>query len=178
VSTDPSGSALAGGPTGQFSRDDAAGIRGGFALPASTSLRFTLLIAAVVASSFLTYEGIYLAAPSGAGLISLLGRCHAQELAQHPSGVSAIASAAHQAALCYSGGERAEAWWGLLGIGVLLVLAGAIFLAQPWWIRRRKQLTELTGADTADLARRLDEVRQRAELGPVVWLLQPLNARL
>ena len=178
MSTDPSGAALAGGPTGQSSRDDAADIRGGFALPVSTSFRFTLLIAAVTASSFLTYEGIYLAAPSGAGLISLLGRCRAQELAQHPSGVAAVASAAHQTALCYSGGERAEAWWGLLGIGVLLVLAGAIFLAQPWWIRRRKQLTELTGADTADLARRLDEVRQRAELGPVVWLLQPLNARL
>jgi Zn-dependent protease with chaperone function len=178
VSTDPSGPALAGGPTGQFTTDDAAGIRGGFALPASTSLRFTLLIAAVVASSFLTYEGIYLASPSGAGFLSLFDHCRAQELAKHPSGLAAVVSATHQASVCYSGGERTEAWWGLLGIGVLLVLAGAIFLAQPWWIRRRKQLTELTGADTADLARRLDEVRQRAGLGPVVWLLQPLNARL
>ena len=52
------------------------------------------------------------------------------------------------------------------------------FLAQPWWSRRRKHLTELTGADDADLVRRLEGVRQRAGTGPVVWLLQPLNARL
>lgn len=178
MSTDPPGPAPAGGPTGQFTRDDSTDIRGGSALPVSTSFRFTLLITAVAASSFLAYEGIYLATPSGAGLFSLLSRCRAQELAQHPTGVAAIASAAQQAASCYSGGERVEAWWGLLGVGVLVVLAGAIFLAQPWWVRRRKQLTELTGPDTADLVRRLEEVRQRAVAGPVVWLLQPLNPRL
>jgi Zn-dependent protease with chaperone function len=61
---------------------------------------------------------------------------------------------------------------------VLIVVAGAIFLAQPWWSRRRKHLTELAGADSADLVRRLEGVRQRAGTGPVVWLLQPLNARL
>ena len=80
--------------------------------------------------------------------------------------------------MCYSGGERAEAWWGLLGVGVLIVVAGAIFLAQPWWSRRREHLTELTGADDADLVRRLEGVRQQAGTVPLVWLLQPLNTRL
>ncbi len=178
MSTDPPGSALAGEPGRQFTKDGPADTRGSFALPVSTSFRFALLIAAVVASSFLTYGGIYLATPRGPALISLLGRCSAQALAQHPIGATAIASAYHQAAVCYSGGERAEAWWGLLGVGVLIVVAGAIFLAQPWWSRRRKHLTELTGADNADLVRRLEGVRQRAGTGPVVWLLQPLNARL
>ena len=178
MSTDPPGSALAGEPGRQFTKDGPADTRGSFALPVSTSFRFALLIAAVVASSFLTYGGIYLATPRGPALISLLGRCSAQALAQHPIGATAIASALHQAAVCYSGGERAEAWWGLLGVGVLIVVAGAIFLAQPWWSRRRKHLTELTGADNADLVRRLEGVRQRAGTGPVVWLLQPLNARL
>ena len=59
-----------------------------------------------------------------------------------------------------------------------LVVAGAIFLAQPWWYRRRRHLTELTGADASDLVSRLEGVRQRAGTGPVVWLLQPLDARL
>ena len=156
----------------------ARGRSGAFALPVSTSFRFTLLIAAVAASSFFVYEGIYLATPRGPALISLINRCRAQALAQHPSGAIALASALGQAKVCYSAGERTEAWWGLLGVGVLVVVAGAIFLAQPWWSRRRQHLTELTGADDADLVRRLEEVRQRAGTGPVVWLLQPLNARL
>ena len=149
-----------------------------FALPVSTSFRFTLLIAAVVATSFFVYESIYLATPRGPALISLLDRCRAQALAQHPRGAIALANALHQAAVCYSGGERAEAWWGLLGVGVLIVVAGAIFLAQPWWSRRREHLTELTGADDADLVRRLEGVRQQAGTVPLVWLLQPLNTRL
>ncbi len=178
MSTEPAGSALSGEPVGQLVRHGPAGARGGLALPASTSFRFALLIAAVVASSFLTYEGIYLATPRGPALISLILRCRARALAQHPSGAIALASALGRAAVCYSGGERAEAWWGLLGVGVLIVVAGALFLAQPWWSGRRKHLTELTGADGADLVRRLEAIRQRAGTGPVVWLLQPLNARL
>ena len=179
MSAELPGSALSGGPAGQVVKDGPAGARGSvFVLPVSTSFRFVLLIAAVVASSFLTYEGIYLATPRGPALISLLLRCRAQAMAQHPSGAIALASALDRANVCYSGGYRAEAWWSLLGVGVLVVVAGAIFLAQPWWSRRRKHLTELTGADDADLVRRLEGVRQRAGTGPVVWLLQPLNARL
>ena len=149
---------------------------GAFALPVSTSFRFALLIAAVVASSFFVYQGIYLATPRGSALISSMARCRSQALAHNPNGVIEYASALHQAAVCYSGGERAEAWWGLLGVGVLIASAGAIFLAQPWWYRRRKHLTELTGA--GDLVNRLEQVRQRAGTGPVVWLLQPLDARM
>jgi Zn-dependent protease with chaperone function len=159
----------------------ARGRSGAFALPVSTSFRFTLLIAAVAASSFFVYEGIYLATRRGPTLISLMFRCRSQALAHRPGGMTvtaSIASALHQASVCYSGGERAEAWWGLLGVGVLLVVAAAIFLAQPWWYRRRRHLTELTGAGTADLVRRLEGVRQRAGTGPVVWLLQPLDTRL
>ena len=156
----------------------ARGRSGAFALPVSTSFRFTLLIAAVAASSFFVYEGIYLATPRGPAFISLMTRCLSPARAYQASGVIAYANALHQANVCYSGGERAEALWALLGVGVLLVVAGVIYLAQPWWYRRRKHLTELTGADDADLLRRLEEVRQRAGTGPVVWLLQPLNDRL
>ena len=58
---------------------------GAFALPVSTSFRFTLLIAAVAASSFFVYQGIYLAAPRGPALISLMLRCRNQALAPHPA---------------------------------------------------------------------------------------------
>jgi Zn-dependent protease with chaperone function len=155
--------------------------RGGsdaFALPVSTSFRFTLLIAAVVASSFFVYQGIYLATPRGPALISLMLRCSSRGLVGQPSGLAAYSNASHQATVCYSGGERAEALWGMLGVGVIVAVAAAILLAQPWWYRRRRLLTELAGAGAAELVSRLEGVRQRAATGPVVWLLQPLDAQL
>ena len=168
-------------PAGRHAEDGSAGTRGSvFALPARTSFRFALLIAAVAASSFIVYEAIYLATPRGPALISLMRRCHAQAPGQRvQSGMFAIArQRIHQANVCYSGAERTEAWWGLLGIGVLIAAAGAIFVAQPWWYRRRMHLSELTGPGAAELITRLEWVRQRAGIGAVVWLLQPLNAHL
>jgi Zn-dependent protease with chaperone function len=149
-----------------------------FALPVSTSFRFALLIAAVVASSFFVYQSIYLATPRGPALISLMIRCRSHALAQRQNVVTGLASAFHQATVCYSEGQRTEAWWGLLGVAVLVAAASAIFLAQPWWYRRRMHLTELTGASAGPLVSRLEAVRQRAGTEPVTWLLQPLNARL
>ena len=121
----------------------------------------------MAASSFFVYEGIYLATPRGPALISLMLRCRSSGAGAAPErGDRLRNNALQQAAVCYSGAERAEAWWGLLGVGVLLVVAGAIFLAQPWWYRRRRHLTELTGAGAADLVSRLEGVRQRAGTRP------------
>ena len=81
--------------------------------------------------------------------------------------------------MCYSGAERTEAWWGLLGVGVLIAAAGAIFLAQPWWYRRRRHLSELTGAGAADLlGAAWRGCASGPRTGPVVWLLQSRNDRL
>jgi Zn-dependent protease with chaperone function len=172
------GPALAGAPAEGAS----AGTRGSvFAVPARTSFRFALLIAAVAASSFTFYELIYMATPRGPAVVSLMLRCRSQALAHRPNGMTAtasMASALHQANVCYSGAERTEAWWGLLGVGVLIAVAGVIFLVQPWWYRRRMHLSELTSDGAAELISHLEGVRQRAGAGPVVWLLQPLNARL
>jgi Zn-dependent protease with chaperone function len=172
---------LAGVPAGRQDRRAAspAHDRGGpFALPVSTSFRFALLSVAVAVTSFFVYQGIYLATPRGSALISLMERCRSQALASHPSGPIALANALGQAAVCYSGGQRAEAGWALLGVCALVVVAGVIFLAQPRWYQWRKELTELTGPDTATLVARLEGLRERAGTGPVVWLLQPLNDRL
>jgi len=77
----------AGRPSGTGSRTRDRS--GAFALPVITSFRFTLLMAAVAASSFFVYQGIYLATPRGPALISLMLRCRDQALAPHLSGLIA-----------------------------------------------------------------------------------------
>jgi Zn-dependent protease with chaperone function len=148
---------------------------GVFALPAKTSFRFALLIVAVLTSSGMIYEAVYFATPRGAALATLIRVCQARALATHPQGVAAYAAALARARACRAGGERAEGWWTLLGIGVLAVLAGAIYWAQPWWYRRHSRLVPLTSEEAPGVIERLEELRGRAGVGPVTWLQQPLN---
>jgi hypothetical protein len=60
-------------------------------------------------------------------------------------------------------------------MGVLAVLAGAIYWAQPWWYRRHRRLVPLTSEDAPKVIERLEELRGRAGVGSVTWLQQPLN---
>ncbi|HLN66059.1 MAG TPA: M48 family metalloprotease [Streptosporangiaceae bacterium] len=169
----------AGEAGGEAAADRAAATRGNvFALPASTSFRFALLIAAVVISSGVVYEAIYLATPRGPALAALIHGCAARALASHPHGLIAYAGALGQARACRAGAERVVGWWVLLGIGVLAVLAGALYWIQPWWYRRRMHLAPLTSQDAPAVVERLEELRQLAGAGPVAWLLEPLDLRL
>ena len=157
-------------------RDGSAGTRVSvFALPAKTSFRFALLIVAVLTSSGMVYEAIYFATPRGAALATLIRVCQARALATHPQGYSAYAAALAGARACRAGGERVEGLWALLGIGVLAVLAGAMYWAQPWWYRRHRRLVPLTSQEAPTVIERLEELRGRAGVGPVTWLQQPLN---
>ena len=157
-------------------RDGSAGFRASvFALPAKTSFRFALLIVAVLTSSGMVYEAIYFATPRGAALATLIRVCQARALATHPQGYIAYAAALARARACRAGGERVEGLWALLGMGVLAVLAGAMYWAQPWWYRRHRRLVPLTSEDAPKVIERLEELRGRAGVGPVTWLQQPLN---
>ena len=130
----------------------------------------------MVASSSTVYSSIYLATSRGPALVTLIRVCQARALSSHPNGLSAYASALGQARACRAGAERVEGLWVLLGIGVLGVVAAAIYWAQPWWYRRRMHLTPLT-SEAAPLLHRLEQLRARAGAGPVVWLLQPFNVQ-
>lgn len=154
----------------------AAATRGSvFVLPASTTFRFSLLIAAVVVSSSMIYEAIYLATPRGPALATLIHECLARALASNPRGLIAQASALGRARACRAGAERVVGLWVLLGIGMLVVLAGALYWIQPWWYRRRMHLAPLTSQEAPAVVKRLEQLRQRAGTDPVIWLLQPLN---
>jgi len=146
-----------------------------FALPAKTSFRFALLIVAVMTSSAMVYEAIYSATPRGTAFAALIRVCQARALATHPQGYIADAAALARARACRAGGERVEGLWALLGIGVLAVLAGALYWAQPWWYRRHSRLVPLTSEVAPKVIERLEELRGRAGVGPVTWLQQPLN---
>ena len=157
----------------------AAGARGSvLALPAKTSFRFALLIAAVVISSGMVYGTLYAATPRGPAMVALMRVCLARALAPHPRGLIPYASALARAGACRAGAERVEGLWVLLGIGVLAVLAAGFYWTQPWWYRRRMRLTPLTSAGAPAVVGRLEQLRELAGTGPVVWLLQPLNPRL
>jgi len=146
-----------------------------FALPAKTSFRFALLIVAVLTSSGMVYGAIYFATPRGAALATLIRACQARALATHPQGLVAYASALARAQACRAGGVRVEGLWTLLGIGVLAVLAGAMYWAQPRWYRWRRRLVPLTSEQAPAVLERLEQLRERAGTGPVTWLQQPLN---
>lgn len=167
---------LAGEADGEATRDGSAGARVSvFALPAKTSFRFALLIVAVLTSSGMVYEAIYFATPRGAALATLIRVCQARALATHPQGYTAYAAALARARACRAGGERMEGLWALLGIGVLALLAGAMYWAQPWWYRRHRRLVPLTSEEAPQTIERLEQLREHAGVGPVTWLQQPLN---
>ena len=169
----------AGEAGGEAARDRAAASRGNvFALPASTSFRFALLIAAVLISSGIVYEAIYLATPRGPALAALIHACAVRALASHPHGLITYAGALGQARACRAGAERVVGLWVLLGIAVLAVLAGALYWIQPWWYRRRMHLVPLTSQEAPAVVERLEQLRQLAGTGPVAWLLQPFELRL
>ena len=176
MSPEPPDPAPAGEPAGR-PEAGAAGAHGSvFALPARTSFRFALLIAAVLISTGMVYGAIYAATPRGAALVTLVRTCQARALAPHPHGLSAYATALGRSRACRAGAERAEGLWVLLGILVLGVLAGVLYWVQPWWYRMH--LAPLTGDESSALADRLEQLRERAGTGPVTWLLQPLNFQL
>jgi Zn-dependent protease with chaperone function len=176
MTTGSPGKALAGEAVGPPARDGSAGARGSvFALPAKTSFRFALLIVVVLTSSGMVYEAIYFATPRGVALATLIRACQARALATHPQGYSAYAAALALARACRAGGERVEGLWALLGIGVLAVVAGAMYWAQPWWYRRHRHLVPLTSEEAPKVIERLEQLREHAEVGPVTWLQQPLN---
>ena len=127
-----SAAALGGAPTpgvagGRPGAAAPSGMRGGaFALPASTSFRFALLIAAVLASSIVVYEAVYVATPRGAVLAAVLHECLSRAQSQPAQGAIAHARVEGRAYACRSGAERAEGLWVLLGIGVLAVWLGIV----------------------------------------------------
>ena len=145
--------------------DGSIGARSGvFALPASTSFRFALLITTVSASSFVVYETIYQATPGGVVLASNVHHCASHGLSRFSA--------------CQLAAERPAALWALLGIAVLALVAVAFYCAQPWWYRHRRQLSFLTAEEAPELMKRLAQLREHAGTEPVIWLLQPLNLRL
>jgi Zn-dependent protease with chaperone function len=169
----PAAAVEAAGPP---ARGGSAGTRVSvFALPTKTSFRFALLIVAVLISSGMVYEAIYFATPRGAALATLIRVCQVRALATHPQGYGAYAAALARARACRAGGERVEGLWALLGIGVLAVVAGAMYWAQPWWYRRHRRLVPLTSEEAPKVIERLEQLRGRTGVGPVTWLQQPLN---
>ena len=136
------------------------------------NLRFSTLLAAVLASSVVAFSVVYLALPS-------TWRLHAaavQPCLKRPGG-EAAGTAWDTMRPCLEPLFHGQAAFVALGLLAQIVVAGLIFVLHPRRLTRRRRLTPLTGPDNADLLRELDDLAGAAGLARRPrWLLDPYAA--
>ncbi|GAA2216417.1 hypothetical protein GCM10009850_118860 [Nonomuraea monospora] len=138
-----------------------------FALPAQTTLRFLLLVAAALGSAVFAFNLVYLHfAPSE---WPLFRSCAAA--AARPAGLGRrLEEAATSLAECLSPAEPRKALWVAAGLAVMVVVTAAIYWMTPAWRIRRRRLAPLR--DAPELAAELDALVARAGLPrPPTFLL-------
>jgi Zn-dependent protease with chaperone function len=150
-----------------------------FALPSATTLRFILLVAAVVGTSTFAFNFLYLAlAPEGSGELGLYLRCQARA-GQLPAGgiTGGVGTAVKGFADCVAPFELAKAWWIVAGVVFLLLVAYLITWWRPAYKIWRGRLRPLTAEDASELVGYLDELVHAAGLRRAPVFLADLSAR-
>ncbi|MGH3884170.1 MAG: M48 family metallopeptidase [Pseudonocardiaceae bacterium] len=148
-----------------------------FALPSATTLRFILLIGAVLATSVFVFNFVYLAvAPGGSRELAVYLGCRAGADQGRLGGSDDIGAAANSFADCVAPFERAKAWWIVAGVVFLLLVAYLIYWWFPAWKIRRGRLTPLTADDSPELISYLGELVRQAGLRRAPAFLVDLSA--
>ena len=145
-----------------------------FAFPSDTDFRLLILVAAVVGSGLFIYNWIYFGLPnqSRADLV-VYQQCQQLANAAFPTNPTASTALFEQ---CRAPVEHRKALWMLGGVGLILILAIALYLLAPQYKVRRQRLTPLTSDDAPDLSAALESLCVRAGLKSkprFVW--DPLN---
>ncbi|WP_036373680.1 M48 family metalloprotease [Micromonospora sp. ATCC 39149] len=147
-----------------------------------TTLRFAALVAAVLGSGTHAFTFLYLSVPQHVRVAGVTyARC--VEAYQHSlpapdadfdTYVAAGERAQQEIIRCLAPVGQPQAVWVLVGLSVLLALAAVLYLATPWWIRRRGRLVELTADAFPRLHAELGRLSTVAGLDrPPVFLLDP-----
>jgi Zn-dependent protease with chaperone function len=150
----------------------------GPSLRSLTTIRFAVLIAAVLASSTVAFGVLFTASPAATRLSREINRCMARSTAateQLPTDVAGLNVRRDGVRACTKPLIIGEAVWVAYGLGAEVVVAGLLYGLHPWWLTRRRRLTRLDGdPDTGDVRAELDDLAHQAGLtGPPVWLLAP-----
>ena len=143
-----------------------------FAFPSDTTFRFVLLVVAVLGSTLYAWNWIYAAAGDHAErFLRASQACLASEPTQF-TGLDDFTASSRAFTACVQASNRPIAWWMLGGLALVLGLALALTLAQPWWRRRRLRLRPLRQEDApavvAEVAVLAEEAGLR-ELPALVW---------
>jgi len=150
-----------------------------FVFPSDTTFRFLLLLVAVIGANLYVWDWLWLAAGiDQAELAHAYLACtseHQTALAS-AGGLAATSAATDALTACVQDANRSLAGWMLGGTILLLVVAGAIVLATPLWIRRRRRLRPLTRADAPAVLDELGALAREAGLEEEpTWLWNPLD---
>ncbi|TDC80992.1 hypothetical protein E1193_16135 [Micromonospora sp. KC606] len=147
-----------------------------------TTLRFAALVAAVLGTGAYAFATLYALVPEHAAAIgATYVRCveaygHALPApdADFDTYVAANDRARLEVARCLAPVQLPRAAWVLAGLGILLAVSAALYLATPWWIRRRGQLVEVTADAFPRLHAELGRLCAVAGLDrPPAFLLDP-----
>lgn len=152
-------------------------------VPAGTSTRFALLIAAVAATSAIVLTNIYVFVPSKVERFnSTYVRCTQQRNADPDWNVTAKTnaewvqkiSAVRRWQACLRPVFLDEALFVGYGIGVVFGLSGVLYLLHPTWCIRRRRLEPLLAEDAPELVDYLNDLCSHMRVTPPkAWLLSP-----
>lgn len=113
-----------------------------FALPSETTLRFVLLIVAVLGTSIFISNWLYFTLTNSRREVERIGVClQAERTATQTTGDALFGGQILQA--CMAPGDHQKARWMLAGPAGALLLGGALYLGWPAAMRRRRQLRPL-----------------------------------
>jgi Zn-dependent protease with chaperone function len=135
-----------------------------FAFPSDTTFRFVLLVLTVLSTSLFAFNSLYLTTHDSTAALRANQECQQ------------ASSTAAESRACSDAFNHAIGAWKLEAVGVLVVVAVAVYLVMPWWKRRRRRLVPLSAEDAPEVVDRLAELSAEAGLRTApqfVW--NPLN---
>ncbi|BCJ76844.1 hypothetical protein CS0771_63880 [Catellatospora sp. IY07-71] len=160
---------------------DPAPPRADSAVVSGTTLRFLSLVAAIIGTGSYAFSVLYMRLPGNAvsGRLTYarcgeLLRRSGLGLSLDPDAIAASERDRVEASRCLAPFEQGEAWWILAGLALLLAVALGLYLAAPWWTRRRAGLVPVTAGDFPRLhAGLLDLTAEMGLRRPPRFVLDP-----
>src|ERR1051326_4264298 len=129
----------------------------------STSVRFALLVLAILGASLFLYDGVYLEIRGAAWIAetqhcwSLFTTTEGRNL-RDPSVVEAMSAELAALEQCQASIDRPHAFWMLGGVGILTAIACGLYWIFPVWKLKQRQLLPLTAGRSKDVLTELESL--------------------